>query len=231
MQLSYDMSNAAQFEKDGFFVQPGVLSDLDCDRIVAELAVEAPSGVGTRNMLALPWCAALAKLLGQHPRLSAFVRARSVAVQCTLFAKSPDANWSVTPHQDLSIPVAFKVDATCCSGWSEKEGEIFTQPSVSVLDMCIAIRLHLDECGPEAGPLTVAPGSHKLGRLPNSAVPQLFASRAHNVCTVPRGGALLMRPLLIHASSKAAAPVNRRVLHFLYGPPTLPLGLEWAHAV
>ena len=31
--------------------------------------------------------------------------------------------------------------------------------------------------------------------------------------------------------SKAVAAVNRRVLHFLFGPPSLPLGLRWAHAV
>jgi hypothetical protein len=40
-----------------------------------------------------------------------------------------------------------------------------------------------------------------------------------------------MRPLLLHASSKATSPVPRRVLHFVFGPPTLPLGLEWRWAV
>jgi hypothetical protein len=40
-----------------------------------------------------------------------------------------------------------------------------------------------------------------------------------------------MKPLLLHASSKAASPRPRRVLHFLYGPKQLPLGLEWAVAV
>jgi hypothetical protein len=47
----------------------------------------------------------------------------------------------------------------------------------------------------------------------------------------PRGGALVMRPLLLHASSKATSPTHRRVLHVLFGPTDLPLGLEWAATV
>jgi hypothetical protein len=42
---------------------------------------------------------------------------------------------------------------------------------------------------------------------------------------------LVMRPLLLHASSKATSLTPRRVLHFLFGPPSLPLGLEWQWAV
>jgi hypothetical protein len=39
-----------------------------------------------------------------------------------------------------------------------------------------------------------------------------------------------MRPLLLHASSEAAHD-PRRVLHFVFGRPKLPLGLEWRWAV
>ncbi len=56
---------------------------------------------------------------------------------------------------------------------------------------------------------------------------------AHGEVTavVKRGGVLAMRPLLLHASSKALAPSFRRVLHFVFGPPTLPLGLRWGLSV
>jgi hypothetical protein len=40
-----------------------------------------------------------------------------------------------------------------------------------------------------------------------------------------------MRPLILHASSKATGAGERRVLHFLFGPPTLPHGLKWRLAV
>jgi hypothetical protein len=35
-------------------------------------------------------------------------------------------------------------------------------------------------------------------------------------CTVPRGGVLAMRPLIIHSSSKARSDNPRRVLHIEY---------------
>ena len=44
------------------------------------------------------------------------------------------------------------------------------------------------------------------------------------------GFAMLMRPLLLHASSKARGASRRRVLHFLFGPRQLRLGLAWAKA-
>lgn len=48
------------------------------------------------------------------------------------------------------------------------------------------------------------------------------------ICTVAKGGALLMKPLLLHSSSKSSGLGQRRVLHFVFGPRTLPCGLRWA---
>jgi hypothetical protein len=48
---------------------------------------------------------------------------------------------------------------------------------------------------------------------------------------VGSGGVLLLRPLLLHASSKARSPCHRRVLHFLFGPEVVGYGLRWQHAV
>jgi hypothetical protein len=36
-----------------------------------------------------------------------------------------------------------------------------------------------------------------------------------------------MRPLLLHASSKAINGPPRRVLHFVFGPSHLPEGFRW----
>ncbi len=43
--------------------------------------------------------------------------------------------------------------------------------------------------------------------------------------------ALIMKPLILHASSKSSSDERRRVLHFVFGPRTLPLGLEWQLAI
>jgi hypothetical protein len=75
------------------------------------------------------------------------------------------------------------------------------------------------------------PGSHLLGRLGTDAQAEIRNATGELVVPVDRGGALLMRPLLLHASSKAAVPNGRRVLHFLFGPRSLPLGLRWHTAI
>jgi ectoine hydroxylase-related dioxygenase (phytanoyl-CoA dioxygenase family) len=109
-----------------------------------------------------------------------------------------------------------------------KEGVLQVQPPAAVLEQLVAVRLHLDDCGPQDGPLRVLPGSHTAGVRPEGA---LASAEGAVVCTAPRGSALLMRPLLMHASSKANGHSLRRVLHLLFAPPALPLGLRWHHAV
>jgi hypothetical protein len=76
----------------------------------------------------------------------------------------------------------------------------------------------------------VVPGSHRDGRVRDAEAIALRDASGTVACHVPRGGAMLMRPLLLHASSKATGTSRRRVLHFLYGPPDLPLGLAWARS-
>lgn len=154
-----------------------------------------------------------------------------MAVQCTYFEKSAGQNWLVAMHQDLSIPVAERVSGSGLQGWSEKEGELFVQPPTAVLERLVAVRLHLDECSPTDGPLRVVPGSHTSGRLGPDAASRRRDLHGEVVCTARRGDVLVMRPLLLHASSKAHGTSRRRVLHFLFGPRHLPLGLAWRHAV
>jgi len=223
------MQSIPEFDAHGYIVAPGVLSGPECDRIAQKIDSAESASAGGRRFLERSWCVELANTLKHHSVLSRLLPVGAVAVQCTLFAKSPATNWSVAPHQDLSIPVASRVKAAQCSGWSEKEGILFVQPPVEVLANLVAVRVHLDASGQNSGPLRVAPGSHRFGRLLASRVSQSF--EAGHICTAPRGSALALRPLLVHASSKAAASVNRRVLHYLFGPPSLPLGLRWAHAV
>jgi ectoine hydroxylase-related dioxygenase (phytanoyl-CoA dioxygenase family) len=154
-----------------------------------------------------------------------------VAVQCTLFDKSPDRNWLVALHQDLSIPVRERVESAECSGWSEKEGHLYVQPPVNVLERLVAVRVHIDDCPAESGALRVVPHSHMEGRVDPSQADALRQHHGETVIPVAKGGVLLIRPLLLHASSKATSLTPRRVLHFVFGPPALPLGLEWRWAV
>src|SRR5260370_32686361 len=68
----------------------------------------------------------------------------------------------------------------------------------------------------ENGTLRVVPSSHKAGVLSDENVLDYVRAHRQVECTVPKGGALAMRPLLIHASSKAQTLSPRRVLHIEY---------------
>jgi hypothetical protein len=110
----------------------------------------------------------------------------------------------------------------------QREGRlVHVQSMVIILKNMLPFRLYLDDCVPGNGPVRVLPGSHRHGRIAESDIPEWRQRVAEVVCTVPRGGALRMRPLLVHASSPAVSPGRRRVLHIEYAAEELPGGLEW----
>lgn len=218
------------FSCDGFAMVPGVLSALQCAEAGIKIVLADPAAGGTRNLLSQPWCADMAARLRLHPAVARCLKASGTAVQCTYFEKSADRNWLVPFHQDLSIPVAAKVDDPSLCGWSEKEGTLFVRPPLDVLRSLVAVRLHLDDCGVEDGPLRVMPGASQHTILQDEAIAALRATEAAVTCLASAGDALLLRPLLLHASSKGRGGSRRRVLHFVFGPAELPLGLRWALA-
>jgi hypothetical protein len=218
------------FRDHGFEILESVLSPQECDDLDHELQQLRMVGAGTRNLLSANWCV-LAATLRLCPRMSAIIPATHVAVQCTYFEKSQAKNWLVPLHQDLSIPVAKKVSHPALCGWSEKEGAIYVQPPLDVLQNMVAVRLHLDPCGQEDGPIKVVPGSHTLGILGAKAGLEVRNIKREVACLASRGAAVVMHPLVLHASSKATGQSLRRVLHFVFGPRELPYGLLWKTAV
>ena len=217
---------AAAFDELGFALLPEILDADECSAIEPAPLPEGCVG-GSRCLLPLAWCASLARRLQAHPAIRPLMPASHVAVQCTYFEKSAARNWLVGLHQDLSIPVARRVDAPELKGWSEKQGELHVQPSRAVLETLIALRLHIDPCGDADGPLRFVPGSHRRGIFDPATALAERASSGEVVCSATRGSVLAMRPLTLHASSKSTGQGRRRVLHFLFGPRDLPFGLEW----
>ncbi len=230
-----DSLSLEQFAAHGCAVVADVLPQSECDRLLrlasSPRGAGESLGAGSRDQLDEAWCAELAKTLREHPALAPMIPPAHLAVQCTFFEKSASCNWLVPVHQDLSIAVAERVESPALSGWSIKGGVPFVQAPLEVLEAMVAVRLHLEECGEADGPLRVVPGSHRKGVI--SAVDAASARRheGETICSVPAGGVLLMRPLLLHASSKALGERRRRVLHFVYGPASLPFGLKWALGV
>lgn len=179
-------------------------------------------GVGTRSLLSHGWCRSLARRLARNQLLRTLLPSDAVAVQCTYFPKDATNNWSVALHRDVTIPVLERFQGEGWSGWSTKEGMTFAQAPMEVLQTLVAVRLHFEASSFDNGPLEVVSGSH---RVTNERCP----TRA-TTCVVPGGGALVLRPLLLHSSPELRRG-RRRVLHFVYGPRHLPQPAQWAAAV
>jgi ectoine hydroxylase-related dioxygenase (phytanoyl-CoA dioxygenase family) len=225
--MERSISASRLLETVGYAVLPDIVSDEQIRALSEQVTKAANSTNGMRKLLNESWCNDLAVQLQADPRLIPMLPGDAQVVQCTLFVKSMEKNWLVSLHQDLSIPVSERVESTQCSGWSQKEGDLFVQPPISVLQDVVAFRVHLDDCDEGNGALRVVPGSHRLGRLTPSAAVQERDRCGERTVAVPRGGIMAMRPLLLHASSKASNDAPRRVLHFVFGPPDLPEGLCW----
>jgi len=219
-------SVAVQLSKYGYAVVPDVLDRAETSA-AARSTEQVLTRVGSRRLLDERWCQDLADRLAGNPCIRGMLPLNAQAVQCTSFVKTGASNWLVSLHQDLSLPVAERVSSAHCKGWSEKEGETFVQPPIAVLDDTLAVRVHLDDCRADNGALRVIRGSHLLGRLSPSDIARVRKEAEEVVVSVPEGGAMLMRPLLLHASSKTTSENLRRVLHFVYGPGSLPEGLRW----
>jgi ectoine hydroxylase-related dioxygenase (phytanoyl-CoA dioxygenase family) len=149
------------------------------------------------------------------------------ATRAILFDKTPEANWPVPWHQDLSVAVRGRADVPGWGPWSDKAGVPHVQPPAAVLERMATTRLHLDDCGPENGPLLVLPGTHRRGRLSARNTEDQLARQPPAACLASAGDVLLLRPLLLHASGKATRPGHRRVLHVEWATENLPPGLEW----
>jgi hypothetical protein len=233
------MDFLAQLDRDGYALVPAAIAPATLDPLQAaldEMARAAAGGpergpYGVRNLLRRALAVReLGRSLADGPRVAPVLGAGAFAVRGLFFDKPANANWKVPWHQDLSIAVRERSDVPGFGPWSVKAGVPHVQPPVEILQRMLAVRIHLDDCGEENGPLNVLAGSHAQGRLSPEAIREWRARAAPVTCLLPRGGALLMRPLLLHASSASRQPGHRRVIHLEFATEPLPGGLAWEEA-
>jgi hypothetical protein len=228
-----DLTNVV--ERNGFAIVSDMLvqTEIELLRAVASAGTtlaRAGQAYGGRNLLNVPEVRNLAANRGILDLVAPMVAAHPIPVRALFFDKTPGANWPVLWHQDLTIAVRARHDLPGWGPWSVKAGVPHVEPPAALLTGMLTIRLHLDDCGPANGPLRVCPGTHALGRLSRERIRSLRDTIPETVCIAPSGSALLMRPLLLHASSPAIHPSHRRVLHIEYADPNvLPPPLAWAH--
>ncbi len=220
-------------ERDGYALIEGALSADQCISLckaLSDIVLTSGSG-GERNILRRPEIIDLCHEASLASTVIDLLGEDAFAYKATLLDKTPQANWKVTWHQDLSIPVRGNTRPESWKAWSVKAQVLHAQPPVELLARTLAVRVHLDECGEHAGALRVIPGSHTSGRLAPAAIEQWKATRIAASCGIGAGGLMLMKPLLLHASSASENPTRRRVVHLEFAAEELPEGLDWAERI
>ena len=222
--------------QEGFAVVPDVLAHDEVALLIRLLSqVSDLTSIRTRgsvyairNLLDIvPEIRALASSQKVRALVEPILGSSALSVRGLLFDKTQEANWKVPWHQDLSIAVQGRIEVPGFASWSQKAGVVHVQPPIEILERMLAVRIHLDDCGESNGPVRVIPGSHSRGRLTSTDIQRIVTSSASTSCTVETRGVLLMRPLLLHASSAAKTPRHRRVIHLEFASCALPGGLEW----
>jgi ectoine hydroxylase-related dioxygenase (phytanoyl-CoA dioxygenase family) len=215
----------------GYSISEGVFGRQEMNRVLESLTrAQIPHGkAGARHVLRV---AAVRELAGDDRLVNlakTFIGPHLIPFRATLFDKSPSSNWLVTWHQDTALPVRQRVSHASWGPWSVKSGVLHAIAPAVALAGVVALRVHLDDSTPDNGPLRVLPGTHKSGVLAHHDI-QRFAETIMPVeCVAPAGGVVAIRPLIVHASSKANDGPSRRVLHLEYAATVhLEPGIELA---
>jgi ectoine hydroxylase-related dioxygenase (phytanoyl-CoA dioxygenase family) len=150
-------------------------------------------------------------------------------VKSIYFDKPETSNWYVSYHQDLTISVDRKLKLNNFGPWTTKQNQFAVQPPTDFLENITTIRVHLDDTDEHNGALKVVPTSH----VKNIYRPENinWNTEIETTCTVRQGGIMLMKPLILHSSSKTTNNKKRRVIHMEFSNKELPSEIKWAERI
>jgi ectoine hydroxylase-related dioxygenase (phytanoyl-CoA dioxygenase family) len=126
----------------------------------------------------------------------------------------------------LTISVNKRVELEGFGPWTVKQNQYAVQPPLSILENNFTIRIHLDDTDAHNGALKVVPYSHLKGICRPETID--WNSEQETTCRVKKGGMMLMRPLLLHASNRTTNASRRRVIHLEFSNQALPYPLVWS---
>lgn len=223
----------------GFTVINNIFTNADISAISTEIAKADTSGPAFRKTKDL---FAIRRFLKEIPSLRKLIFTERLndiihsffgtdyfAVKSIYFDKPGQSNWFVAWHQDLTISVDKKISVQGFGPWTSKDGQFAVQPPLEILEQNFTIRIHLDDTDESNGALKVIPGSHLKGVYRPVTID--WEKESMLTCNVQKGGVMLMRPLLLHASDRAMGNNNRRVIHIEFANTSLPENLQWAESL
>lgn len=227
--------NKIELEENGYSVIADLYSDNEISGILACIENAEQDGnsfMKTKDLFAIR------QLIKNVPELSNLLFNKKLTelisdlseseyflTKAIYFDKPSESNWFVAYHQDLSISVDKKADLENYVNWTFKKGQFGVQPPIEILQDTITIRIHLDKTDKNNGALKVIPKSHLNGII--RANSEDWDLEKEFVCEVEKGGAMLMKPLTLHASNRTTNGKKRRVIHLEFNKHYLTEPLAW----
>lgn len=228
-----------QIEQDGFATIPGVFNTTEVEAILEAIDQadhSNPTFRKTSDLFAIrqflkevPAVQPMVFTQQLHTLIESLFGAGYFVVKSIYFDKPEQSNWFVAYHQDLTISVDKKAALPGFGPWTVKQNQFAVQPPLDILERNFTIRIHLDDTDKHNGALKVVPGSHAKGVYRPETID--WSKETEAICEVPKGGIMIMRPLLLHASSRTTNQARRRVIHIEFSNVMLPYGLNWSEAI
>lgn len=232
--MSY-VKNKIELEKNGFSVLDDLYTEKEINTILAcieDAGQDGNSFIKTKDLFAIR------QLIKNVPELTELLfneklkgliddlsESNYFLTKAIYFDKPSESNWFVAYHQDLSISVDKKAELKKYTNWTFKKGQYGVQPPIEILEDTITIRIHLDKTTKNNGALKVIPKSHLNGIIRKDAKDWNIDNEF--ICEVEKGGAMLMKPLTLHASSRTTNRKKRRVIHLEFNKHMLTEPLNW----
>ena len=232
------ISNTANYEiaEEGFTTIDKVYSDFEIDKIIClidKINIDKNTFRKSNDLFAIRQFhkeipEALAIIFNDNLKkiMSSYFGEDYFITKSIYFDKPEMSNWFVPYHQDLTISVNKKVALEGFHKWTVKDNQFGVIPSLSILENNFTIRIHLDDTTEENGALKVINKSHTKGIYRPENIN--FEQETETICTVKKGGVMIMKPLLLHASSKTTNKKKRRVIHLEFSNQKLPDEIEWS---
>ncbi|MDX2172224.1 MAG: phytanoyl-CoA dioxygenase family protein [Bacteroidota bacterium] len=229
------MTNKQQLDELGFTILDDIFSDAEIESIATTIESADTSKTTFRKSDDL---FAIRQFLKEIPELHSIVFNDKLkttikhligdnyfVVKSIYFDKPEKSNWFVSYHQDLTISVDKKADIPNYGPWTTKQNQFAVQPPLDILENIFTIRIHLDDTDEQNGALKVVPSSHLKGIYRPETID--WTKENETICAVQKGGVMLMRPLLLHSSSRSTNNKQRRVIHIEFSNKNLDGGLNW----
>jgi hypothetical protein len=147
-------------------------------------------------------------------------------LRAVAFRKDADANWFVPPHQDRSIPVPAMALPPGFDHVTRKADGFQAEAPIELLRRMRNVRIFVDRATIDDGPLEVIPGSHHRGRIEQAEIPAITGNGTWMPLIGEAGDVVVLSPLLLHRSRRAAEPSGRQVLQIETIPADIAAALQ-----